>query len=105
MQSYFRAVVLAHNEVMPAVVGSRKGLICCKDLKLYPNSYQYRSRSEGGLFCWGSEELIIGIGDEGSICRLWRAALLVGSVAGCNAKFTTKQKSNCNNTTQDKTYL
>jgi hypothetical protein len=39
-QSYFKAVVLAQSEVMPAAVGSKKGLICCNDLKLYPCFYQ-----------------------------------------------------------------
>jgi hypothetical protein len=33
-QSYFKAVVLAHRELMPAAVGSRNGDISFKDLKL-----------------------------------------------------------------------
>jgi hypothetical protein len=28
--------VRTHNEVIPAAVGSRKGLMCCNDRKLYP---------------------------------------------------------------------
>lgn len=34
--SYLRAVVRAHNEEIPAVVGSRYGDISFNDLKLYP---------------------------------------------------------------------
>jgi hypothetical protein len=37
---YFKAFVRAQSDVIPAVVGSRKGLICCNERKLYPICHQ-----------------------------------------------------------------
>lgn len=49
-QLYFKAVVLAQSEVIPEVVGSRNGVMCCNDLKLYPVAFSRAQLAESQIF-------------------------------------------------------